>query len=470
MNKRLLILQYAFYDILASLIVWVVFMVFRKIVNDGLLFQGLWVMFPNYNFFTSLSIFPFLCLFIHYLSGFYIQPYKQSTLNIILTTITASAFISIIIFFVLLIDDVVVTYQHYYYSLLVLFGLQFIVTYSLRSIISSQVKLNYRTKKWTINTLIIGTGKNAQLIANEFEKSEDRNSLMGFVSVNQHISVPADKVLGNLSQLSTIIESNKIQEAVIVLDNADEQQLFSVINSLYRYNIDIRFSPRLYEILTGSAKIKRIDMSPFVSITTPNMTDWESSVKRFLDIVFSIVSLILLLPVLVYAAIKIKHDSKGPIFYRQERIGRFGKPFHIIKFRTMYVGAETSVPKLSSATDDRITPFGRLLRKYRIDEIPQFWNIIRGEMSLVGPRPERRFYINQIIEDAPYYCLLYKIRPGLTSWGPIKIGYTDTLEKMVERLNYDIIYLENMSLLNDLNTYIYISLLFSFRGKMRYGK
>jgi lipopolysaccharide/colanic/teichoic acid biosynthesis glycosyltransferase len=130
----------------------------------------------------------------------------------------------------------------------------------------------------------------------------------------------------------------------------------------------------------------------------------------------------------------------------------------------MYVGAESSVPKLSSATDDRITPFGRILRKYRVDEIPQFWNIIRGDMSLVGPRPERRFYINQIIEDAPYYCLLYKIRPGLTSWGPIKIGYTDTLEKMVERLNYDIIYLENMSLLNDLKILLY-TLEIIFKGK-----
>lgn len=464
MNRKRLIFQYVMSDILASLIVWVVFMIFRKVVNDGLLFQGLWVMFPNYNFFTSLSVFPLLCLFVHYLSGFYIQPHKQSALNSILTTITASAFISIVIFFVLLIDDVVISYQHYYYSLLVLFGLQFVVTYAFRALVNSQVKLNYRTKRWTINTLIVGTGKNAQRIAEEFERSEERNTLVGFVSANQQLAVPAEKVLGGMSQLATIIENNQIQEAVVVLDNADEQQLFSVINALYRFNIDIRFSPRLYEILTGSAKIKRIDMSPFVSITTPNMSDWESSMKRFFDIVFSLVSLLLLLPVIIYSAIRIKRDSKGPVFYKQERIGRFGKPFYIIKFRTMYVGAESSVPKLSSATDDRITAFGRVLRKYRIDEIPQFWNIIRGDMSLVGPRPERRFYINQIIEDAPYYCLLYKIRPGLTSWGPIKIGYTDTLEKMVERLNYDIIYLENMSLLNDLKILIY-TLEIIFKGK-----
>lgn len=130
----------------------------------------------------------------------------------------------------------------------------------------------------------------------------------------------------------------------------------------------------------------------------------------------------------------------------------------------MYLDSETGIPKLSSANDDRITSIGKVLRKYRIDEIPQFWNIFRGEMSLVGPRPERRFYINKIMEEAPYYCLLYKIRPGLTSWGPIKIGYSDTVEKMVERLNYDIIYIENMSLMTDLKILMY-TIEIIFRGK-----
>ena len=163
--------------------------------------------------------------------------------------------------------------------------------------------------------------------------------------------------------------------------------------------------------------------------------------------------------------IQIKIDSKGPVFYRQERVGRFGRPFKILKLRTMFTGSENGTPKLSSTNDDRITRFGRILRKYRIDEIPQFWNIIKGDMSLVGPRPERNYYINRIIVDAPYYCLLYKIRPGLTSWGPIKIGYSDTIEKMIERLNYDIIYLENMSFLTDIKIMIYtIEIIFKGKG------
>jgi lipopolysaccharide/colanic/teichoic acid biosynthesis glycosyltransferase len=194
------------------------------------------------------------------------------------------------------------------------------------------------------------------------------------------------------------------------------------------------------------------------------MPDWQIATKRVFDIAFSTLMLILLLPVFLYFAIAIKLDSKGPVFYLQERIGRYGKAFNILKFRTMYQNAETGTPKLSSATDERVTRIGKILRKYRIDELPQFWNILIGEMSVVGPRPERKYYINQIIEDAPYYCLLYKIRPGLTSWGPIKIGYSDTIEKMVERLNYDIIYMEDMSLLNDLQIMI-LTIEILFKGK-----
>jgi lipopolysaccharide/colanic/teichoic acid biosynthesis glycosyltransferase len=130
----------------------------------------------------------------------------------------------------------------------------------------------------------------------------------------------------------------------------------------------------------------------------------------------------------------------------------------------MYRNAERDKPRLSSAFDDRITPFGRFLRKYRLDELPQFWNVLKGDMSLVGPRPERQYYIDKITKEAPYYCLLYKVRPGLTSWGPIKVGYTDTLEKMIERLNYDIIYIENMSLFNDLKI-ILLTFEILFKGK-----
>jgi exopolysaccharide biosynthesis polyprenyl glycosylphosphotransferase len=342
--------------------------------------------------------------------------------------------------------------------------LLFIFILTERLIINSKINLDIKSGKRRINTIIVGTGKNALKIADEINKNSKKNVFLGYVNIDQNITVPKDKILANFNQIDSVITNNQIEEAIIALDDADEQKLFKYINSLYKYNIEIRFTPRLYEILTGSARMSGIGVNPLVSITNLNMSDWEISVKRVYDIIISVIVLVGLSPLFLFVMLKIKADSKGSVFYKQERIGLYGKPFKIFKFRTMFLGAENGTPKLSSSDDPRITPFGRFLRKYRIDEFPQFWNILKGDMSIVGPRPERQFFINQIIEDAPYYCLLYKIRPGLTSWGPIKIGYSDTVEKMVERLNYDIIYIENMSLLNDLKILV-LTLEILFKGK-----
>jgi len=450
---------------LAALLVWISFVIFRKTINDINIFHDFQILIPNHNYLISLLLFPLYCTFIYYLSGFYLNTLRKTKLSLITNTILTTVIISFLVFFVLKLGDVIVSYRYFYFSMLVLFGLLFSITFIFRNIIFSQIHHNYKTKKWTINTLIIGTGSNALKIANELEQNAEQNTLIGFVSLNQRMVVQQDRVLGTMNQIASIIEKNNIQEAIVILDNADEQQLFTIINALYKFNIDIRFTPRLYEILTGSAKINRLEISPLVNITSSSMADWEASIKRFVDILASVIALILLSPFLAYFMIRIKRDSKGPVFYRQERIGRYGIPFKILKFRTMYVGSENGIPQLSSANDDRITPVGKILRKYRIDEIPQFWNIIKGDMSLVGPRPERRYYINRIIEEAPYYCLLYKIRPGLTSWGPIKIGYSDSIEKMIERLNYDIIYLDNMSLITDFKILVYtVEIIFNGKG------
>ena len=465
MNKNRLFLKYILFDILAALLVWVAFFIFRKLINDIEIFDSFRILVPNYDYFSSLILFPFCCVFVHYLAGFYLNSQHKTRISVILSTISSSAIISVSVFFALKLGDVIVSYEYFYFSLLVLFGLLFCFTFLFRDIIFSQIQHNYKTKKWTINTLIIGTGDNAKKIGDDIEKYAQQNTLKGFLSTSNTAKIANERIVGNLSQVASIIENLDIQETIVALDNdAEEKELFNIINLLYRFNIEIQFTPRLFEILIGSAKINKLEISPLVSITKSSMSDWEASVKRFFDIVISFVSLLVLSPFISYFAIKIKRDSKGPVFYRQERIGRYGRPFNIIKFRTMYIGSENGTPKLSSANDDRVTPIGKILRKYRIDEIPQFWNILKGDMSLVGPRPERRFYINKITEKAPYYCLLYKIRPGLTSWGPIKIGYSDSVGKMIERLNYDIIYMENMSLATDAKILMYTFEII-FKGK-----
>lgn len=439
------------FDVFASLIAWLVFMMFRKVFIDSQLLKDAIFLIPNFNFLTGLMIFPFSCLFVYALSGFYRRPEKQSAASVFLMTFVSSVIISMVIFFVLMLDDVVISYKLYYYSLLVLFGLLLVITFSFRMILLRNIRRSVKTKKWVINTMIIGTGKNALQMSQVLDKRATEYTLAGFVSIeNVPTEVPRDQVIGYFHNVGEVIEKYDIQDVIIALENPDEYQLFKIINELYKSDVDIRFTPRLYEILTGGSRIKMLGMNPLVSITTLNMQDWQFSVKRFADIVISAIALLLLSPLFIWFMIRIKLDSSGPVFFLQERIGYQGKPFNIIKFRSMYYNSENGTPQLSSAFDQRITPVGRILRKYRIDELPQFFNVLRGDMSIVGPRPERKYYIDQIIERAPYYCLLYKIRPGLTSWGPIKIGYSDTVEKMVERLNYDIIYMDNMSLLNDM--------------------
>lgn len=255
----------------------------------------------------------------------------------------------------------------------------------------------------------------------------------------------------------------------IILDlqtNTKENDIYYLINRLYPANVEISVIPSLYDMLTGAAMIGEVDDQPLIRITEHKMSDTELCIKRAFDIVVSLAMLVVLSPLYLLVGCLVYASSKGPIFYKQERIGLHGVPFHIIKFRTMYQDAEEGTPQLSQDDDPRVTKVGKWLRKYRLDELPQFWNILRGDMSIVGPRPERRYFISQIEKEAPYYCMVYKIRPGLTSWGPIKIGYTDTLQKMIQRLNYDIVYMENMSLRLDIKIMFHtISVILNGKGK-----
>ncbi|MFM7768658.1 MAG: sugar transferase, partial [Bacteroidota bacterium] len=217
----------------------------------------------------------------------------------------------------------------------------------------------------------------------------------------------------------------------------------------------VKIIPDMYDILSGSVKMNSIYGAPLIEISPYLMPIWQQGLKRLIDILASAVLLILLSPVFLIVSIIIKITSSGPVFFSQERIGLHGLPFNIYKFRSMRTDAEKGTPKLSSENDNRVTPFGKFMRKVRLDEIPQFWNVLKGDMSLVGPRPERQFFIDQIMDQAPHYRHLHKVRPGITSWGQVKFGYAENVEQMIERLKFDIIYIENMSLALDLKIMIY---------------
>lgn len=397
---------YILADLISSELVWLCFLAFRWMVYDGRVESLKEVLVPAFNFWPPLIVYPIVCMGIYYLSGYYLRPFQKPLWREFLRTFFSALIISLLFFFIIIIDDVVVDYHRYWGSLGVLFALQFILSYIPRLTITllSRRRGVLRTK--TIHSM---------------EEAE------GLVAGEQ------DEVIIDLPKGYT------------------DRDLYMLIARLYPLSCEISMVPRVYDMLTGAARIGQLDRPSLIRITDYHMTDAELCIKRAFDIIASALGLILLSPLFALIALQVKLSSRGPVFYSQERIGLYGLPFRIYKFRTMIDHAEEAgLPQLTHDNDPRITKVGHWLRKYRLDELPQLWNILCGDMSIVGPRPERPFFIEQIMKEAPYYCLLYKVRPGLTSWGPIRVGYTDTTEKMIERLNCDIVYVENMSLLLDL--------------------
>jgi exopolysaccharide biosynthesis polyprenyl glycosylphosphotransferase len=469
MNRRRVIF-YAIFDVVAALLVWLLFYFYRRITNDMVLFGDKIEYFfvPDYSLLPSAISFPIVALFIHYLTGFYNEKVRRSRIVELFSTLIGTFFISTILYFGLLVDDIVVSYTFYYRSFLILWGLFFVVTYLFRIVQTSIALSKLRKGLIPNNVLIIGTGDAAKKVTEIIAKDSYRTGqkIVGYIAVRDRIVVDESMVLGRLDILENEVKTRKANEVIIAVDNMDNDMIFAIANRLIVCGVEVKFAPRLFEVVTGHVSFTNVTSEPLVDITSSRMPAWQQSVKRVFDVGVSFVCMIILLPVYAYVAVRVKLGSKGPIFYKQERIGYEGRPFMIYKFRTMYTDAERMGPQLSQVNDPRITPFGYVMRKYRLDELPQFWNILRGDMSIVGPRPERRYYIEQIEKIAPYYCLVYKVKPGLLSWGPIKIGYSDTVEKMVERLRYDIIYMDNMTLQTDIKILFYsIEVIFLGKGQ-----
>ena len=397
---------YILADLISSELVWLCFLGFRWMVFEGRMELLEDVLIPAFDFRLPLIAYPLVCLTVYYLSGYYLRPLQKPLWREFLRTIVSAAVIALLFFFIIIIDDPTENYRHYLVSLSVLFSLQFVLSYIPRVTI----------------TLL-----------------------------SRRRGVLRTKTIHSMEEAKMLVAGEQ-DEVIIDLPNGfTDRDLYQLIARLYPLSCEISMIPRVYDMLTGAARIGQLDRPSLIRITDYHMTDAELCIKRAFDIVASALGLILLSPLFALIALQVKLSSRGPVFYSQERIGLYGLPFHIYKFRTMVTDAEADgVPQITHDNDPRITKIGHWLRKYRLDELPQLWNILRGDMSIVGPRPERPFFIEQIMKEAPYYCLLYKVRPGLTSWGPIRVGYTDTMEKMIERLNCDIVYVENMSLLLDL--------------------
>ncbi len=403
--------------------------------------------------FIGLIVIPVFWIFLYALTGYYQHILRRSRLKELENTLSTSFFGVLFLFFALILDDSVSDYHDYYVSLLILFGFHFFTTLLFRMINSTFTISQIRKRNWGYNTLIIGTKKVAQNLFLELENAKipEGFRIMGFVRIdlNENTtqfddSMPA--VLGNWTQLPSIIQENEIEDVILCNEPDESEQIPTIIDTIQNEDIHLKILPSDYNLVLGMVKMNNILGAMLAEVDFEVMPYWQKFIKRGIDIAVSVIALVILSPLFLIISIVIKLNSNGPVFFRQERIGYRGIPFNIIKFRSMRVDAESQGPRLSSDSDDRRTSVGIFLRKTRLDELPQFINVLWGQMTLVGPRPEREFFINQIIRIAPIYKRLHRVKPGITSWGQIKYGYAESVDEMIDRMKYDILYLENMSL------------------------
>jgi len=452
------------FDYITALIVWFLFYAYRvtQIENSELIFKG--------SFYKGLIFIPLFWIFLYTLQGTYRKVHRGYRLKTVKLTFYGTTIGTIIVFFGLLLNDYVYSYTQFYSIILVLFSLHFFITLIPRFIITTILVKRIHNGKFGFSTIIIGGSSKAIEILDEIQKLKQSSGhrFIGFVKINGNDEALKEKLplLGHINDINEILKKHPVKEVIIAVESSDHEKLKGIITNLSGHDVRISLIPDTYDILSGQVHMDSIFGALLITANAEVMPDWQMATKRIIDIKVSILALLILLPLYLVLAILVKTSSKGSVFFTQERIGLLGKPFQIIKYRTMIIDAEKSGPQLSSENDARITGIGKFLRKSRLDEFPQFWNVLKGDMSLVGPRPERRFYIDKITEHDPQYLYLHKVRPGITSWGQVKFGYAENVEQMVQRMKYDLLYIRNMSLALDLKIMFYtIAIIFKGKGK-----
>lgn len=410
-------------------------------------------------------IFPLMMLGVYWLSGYYNKPYGKSRLQEFFTTLLSSLLNTLLLLLILLTNDMVSVIETNYRLLIVLFGCLFSLTYMGRWLITNQSIHAMKNRKLGFRTLIIGNSNKARQFADKLQNSP---TLLGYDVVG-FVDIPGETQSGKkgyrFDDIEDCITRLGVTQVIISPEDFDDGRIMSLLRRMYDLNVTVKIAPSTFSYITLGIHLNDIYAEPLIELTSPRISESTKNVKRVMDVLFSALALIVLSPLYLAVAIAVKLSSPGCVIYKQERIGMRQRPFNIYKFRSMREDAEANGPALSSIDDNRVTRVGKILRTYRLDELPQFWNVLKGDMSLVGPRPEREFFIRQIIKEAPYYNMLHQIRPGITSWGMVKYGYASTPSEMIDRAQYDLVYLMNMSILVDIKIIIYtIKTVFSGEG------
>ena len=308
------------------------------------------------------------------------------------------------------------------------------------------------------NALILGANRRGEAIYIELlNHSYHGLNVKGFVrALDDPLQFDLQRlpmnILGNEAELNQIIKDQKINDVIIALDQPNPERIMSAISKSNGSPISIKILPDMYEVVTGLARTNQLVGAPLIDINLNLDTFYSQRLKRFTDILIAISSLLICLPIWLIISILIKVDSKGPVFYRQERVGKDGKIFFINKFRSMISDAEAKTgPVWAANKDERVTTIGNLLRRFHFDETPQLINILKGDMSVVGPRPERPYFVKKLKQTYPFYSRRFKIRPGVTGWSQINQPFDVNVKDVHQKLKFDFYYIENMSLRLDIN-------------------